>query len=247
MSRLRTAVGAPVIIGATATFGTGVIAASLLTLRRWHRTDLLPKAWARVVLAAAGADVRVRGLDRFDHRRHFVMASNHQSLLDVPLIMATAPQRIRFVAKKQLLYVPVLGQALWVMGNVPIDRTNATAASESLLAQRRAIGETLSLLFFAEGTRSKDGALLPFRRGAAAMALDTGVPLLPIAVAGTRDVLPSGEVSLRPGPVGIAFGRPIEVAGRARTERQALTEELRAAVAALQVEAEEARAQPSRR
>lgn len=241
MSRLRTAVAIPTIATATATIGTSVIAASLLTLRRWHRTDLLPKAWARVVLAAAGAEVHVRGLDRFDHRRHFVMASNHQSLLDVPLIMAAAPQRIRFVAKKQLLYVPVLGQALWAMGNVPIDRANATAASESLAAQRGAIGRTLSLLFFAEGTRSPDGTLLPFRRGAAAMALDTGVPLLPVGVAGTRDVLASGGVVVHPGPVGIAFGKPIEVAGRARSDRQALTEELRVAVTALREEAEEAR------
>lgn len=241
MSRLRTAVATPVILSATAAIGTSVIATSLLTLRRWHRTDLLPKSWARIVLAAAGAEVHVRGLDRFDHRRHFVMASNHQSLLDVPLIMATAPQRIRFVAKKQLLYVPVLGQALWAMGNVPIDRTHPTDASERLAHQQKAIGRTMSLLFFAEGTRSKDGTLLPFRRGAAAMALDTGVPLLPVAVAGTRDVLPSGSTTLSPGPVGIAFGTPIEVAGRARSERQALTEELRVAVAALQGEAEDAR------
>jgi 1-acyl-sn-glycerol-3-phosphate acyltransferase len=241
VSRLRTAVALPVVASATTVFGTAVFTTSLLTLRRWHRTDLLPKAWARVVLAAAGAEVHVRGLDRFDHRRHFVMASNHQSLLDVPLIMAAAPQRIRFVAKKQLLFVPVLGQALWAMGNVPIDRTNPSAASEQLAGQRGAIGRTLSLLYFAEGTRSKDGTLLPFRRGAAAMALDTGVPLLPVAVAGTRNVLPSGAISVAAGPVGIAFGRPIEVAGRSRHDRPAVTDELHAAVAALQVEAEEAR------
>ena len=103
------------------------------------------------------------------------------------------------------------------------------------------MGRTLSLLFFAEGTRSKDGTLLPFRRGAASMALDTCVPLLPIAVAGTREVLPSGGGTISPGRVGIAFGKPIEVAGRARNERHALTEDLRAAVLELQVEAEEAR------
>jgi 1-acyl-sn-glycerol-3-phosphate acyltransferase len=241
MSLLRTAFAVPVIATATATFGPTVIATSLLTLRRWHRTDIVPKTWARIVLASSGAELRIRGLDRFDHRRHFVVASNHQSLMDVPAIMAAAPQRIRFVAKKQLLYIPVFGQALWAMGNVPIDRSNPAAANERLSEHRHEVGRTLSLLFFAEGTRSKDGALLPFRRGAAAMALDTKVPLLPVVISGSRDVLPPGAATVRPGPIGVAFGKPIEVAGRDRTERHALTEELRAAVAALLPEAEEAR------
>lgn len=229
------------IPAATAVIAPMVIGAGLATLGRNHGTKILPKLWCKAVLATFGADVAVVGLDRFDHGRDYVMASNHVSLADAPAIVAHAPQKVRFVAKKSLFYVPIWGQALWAAGNIAVDRAKTGSATRRLAAMSRKVGHGISVLFFPEGTRSPDGKLLPFKKGAAVMAIQSRVPLLPIAVAGTQEILPKHTLRIRPGVIGLAFGRPIEVAGATMRDRDALTARLRAAIEELIEEAEAAR------
>lgn len=237
----RLPIAAAGIAGATAIVAPTVIVAGALTLGRNHGTRILPQLWARMVLASCGVEVAATGLDRFDHRANYVMVSNHVSLMDAPAIIATAPQKIRFVAKRSLFYVPLFGQALWVAGNIPVDRANTGSATRRLQKMGSQVGREISVLFFPEGTRSADATLLPFKKGAAVMAIRSQVPVLPIAVAGTREVLPKNTLEIRPGVVGVAFGRPIEVAGMTLQDRDALNARMREAVAELIAEAEEAR------
>lgn len=237
----RLPIAAAGIAAATAVIAPAVIAAGAVSLGRNHGTKFLPKLWAKAVLESCGADVAVVGLDRFDHGRNFVMVSNHVSLMDAPAIVAHAPQKVRFVAKKSLFYVPLWGQALWAAGNISVDRAKSGSATRRLQGLREKVGKEISVLFFPEGTRSPDAKLLPFKKGASVMALQAQVPILPIAVAGTQEILPKNTTEIRPGVIGLAFGSPIDVAGYAMKDRDALTQRARAAVEALIAEAEAAR------
>ncbi|HEY0839562.1 MAG TPA: lysophospholipid acyltransferase family protein [Vulgatibacter sp.] len=241
MSLRQTVVAYAGIAAATATFAPMSTAFAALSLGRNHGTRVIPKLWGRSVLASCGVRFEVRGLDRFSHQRQFIVASNHQSLLDPPLILCAIPQKLRFVAKRSLFYIPIFGQAIWAAGNVPIDRSRSETSTRRLNRTGRRVGKDLSILFFPEGTRSPDGALLPFKKGATMMALQTGHALLPVAVAGTRELLPKHARTVRPGGVGVAFGSPVEVAGRTLADRDEITRELRESIAALMPEAEEAR------
>lgn len=241
MSMRQTAVAYTGIATATAVFAPMSTALALLSLGRNHGTRIVPKLWGRAVLASCGVRFAVRGLDRFPHDRPFIVASNHQSLLDPPLVLCAIPQKLRFVAKRSLFYIPIFGQALWAAGNVPIDRSRSDTSTRRLNRTGRRVGKDLSILFFPEGTRSPDGDLLPFKKGATMMALQTGHALLPVAVAGTRELLPKHARTVRPGAVGVAFGAPVEVAGRTLADRDEITRKVRDSVAALIPEAEEAR------
>jgi len=239
----RLPIAAAGIPAATAVIAPAVLAAGAVTLGRNHGTRILPQLWAKAVLESCGADVAVVGLDRFDHRRNYVMVSNHVSLMDAPAIVAHAPQKVRFVAKKSLFYVPLWGQALWAAGNISVDRARSGSATRRLAGMRQKVGKEISVLFFPEGTRSPDAKLLPFKKGASVMAIQAQVPVLPIAVAGTQEILPKNTVEVRPGVIGLAFGKPIDVAGYTMKDRDAFTQRVRAAVEELISEAEEARQQ----
>jgi 1-acyl-sn-glycerol-3-phosphate acyltransferase len=185
----------------------------------------------------------VRGMDRFDPDRNYVMVSNHASYLDPAAIVSVLPQKIRFLAKRELLWVPVFGVAAWATGNVFVKREKKGSARRTLQEAAAQVGPAISVLFFAEGTRTLDGSLGAFKPGAAQMALSTQVPVLPMALAGTAAIFPRGGAPIRAGTVGLAVGKPIPVAGRTTREREAFTAEVRAAVEALLPEAEAARAE----
>ncbi|WP_373044257.1 lysophospholipid acyltransferase family protein [Vulgatibacter sp.] len=237
----RLPIAAAGIVSATAVIAPSVMVAGFATLGKNHGTRVLPQLWAKWVLAACGADVAVVGMDRFDHKRNYVMVSNHVSLMDAPAIVAHAPQKVRFVAKKSLFYVPVFGQALWAAGNISVDRAKTGSATRKLREMSAKVGKEISVLFFPEGTRSAQAELMPFKKGATVMAIQAQVPVLPIAVAGTEEVLPKSTLEIRPGVIGLAFGKPIDVAGYTMKERDAFTRRVREAVAGLKIEAEAAR------
>lgn len=223
---------------ATTFFGSLSTVMSAISLGKNHGTEVIPRAWGRMVLASCGVSCGVTGLDRFDHDQQYILASNHQSLLDPPVILAATPLKVRFVAKRSLFYVPVLGQAMWAAGNVPIDRKRTEASTKKLSEVGTKVGNHLSILFFPEGTRSLDGKILPLKRGAAVMAIQTGLPLLPVALAGTGELLPKGAMVSAHGKVGLAFGEPIPVKGCQLSDRETLTRTLRASLDKLLPEAE---------
>jgi len=196
------------------------------------------RVWSRVWLAAVGARVLSQRHPSIDKTKSYVYVSNHTSDLDVPAILATAQVPLRFIAKKELQRIPVFGWAARRMGHVFIDRKDSRGAA---LAIKRRIARGLQgvgLFFFAEGTRSTTEALLPFKKGAAIAAIETGLDCVPIAVVGARDVVkPKGFGLFHPGPIAVVFGEPVSIAGHTLEDRDALVAVQRAAVERAIVEA----------
>ncbi len=204
----------------------------LLVLKDEYAPDGVIHFWCRGILKEAGVKVDVHGFDRIP-AGHCVFVSNHQSLFDSPLIMGYLPRHLRFVAKRQVFKIPIFGRAMRVTGNVEVDRTGTEQDRERLRAAITAVRDRVSLLFFAEGTRSVDGTLGRFKKGAAVLALEAKVPIVPLAVTGTLHILPKGTRLIRGGPAALWVGEPIPTEGLTIEDRDALTDKTRLAVAAL--------------
>jgi 1-acyl-sn-glycerol-3-phosphate acyltransferase len=162
-----------------------------------------------------------------------VIASNHLSLMDTPLVLAHIPLQFRFLAKKGLFKVPFIGGHLKRAGHIAIPRADARG---SLKAMAEAAGiirkRGVSVLAFPEGGRS-EGQLQEFKEGAAYIAIKAGVPIVPVAIQGTRELLPMGSALIRPGPVAMRIGEPIPTAGMTLHDRARLTSLIRGQIASL--------------
>ncbi len=228
-----------VLVASTLWFGTGVVMAGLLGIERRPGGvyDRAAKRWARNALWAAGVPYRVVGLEAVAVDRPFVIASNHQSWFDIFLLAAALPGSLRFVAKKELARVPLLGRAMRHAGHIFIDRQNRQAAFGAYDEAAAAIREGISAVVFPEGTRSRTGELLPFKKGPFVLAIAAGVPLVPAYCAGTFTLLPKGSWRIRSHPVALLFGRPISTEGLRYEDRERLMEETRRAIEQLRVDA----------
>ncbi len=203
----------------------------LLTRKGWP-ADVLGPIWARWIVTACGIQVEVQGVEHIDHNRSYVLISNHLSNFDIWAILAALPLRVRFVAKKELLRVPVFGQALALSNHIVIDRANPEEAIARINARATEhSGTNFCILFFAEGTRSPDGKVHAFKKGGVTLAIRTCLPILPMSISGTRKFLPKGRGIIRPrGRVKIVLDRPIETASYRVEDRDQLNERVRAAV-----------------
>ena len=194
----------------------------------------LPRAWARSLLWAAGVKVRFENPEVIDPDRPQILVANHVSWFDVLALAAFCPGPYRFVAKEELKKVPFFGPAWVACGHVAIDRHDRKKAIESLaLARKRIEEDRPTVILFPEGTRSADGRLRPFKKGAFVLAIQTGVEVVPAAILGTRDIMKKGSWMIRSGTVTIRFGAPIPVEGSSLDDRNELTERAREAVASL--------------
>lgn len=223
---LRTLFGWPAIVLST------MMHALLIGLAgESDRAERVLQDWARWFIWITGARVVARHQAQLDPQKSYVFVSNHTSNLDAPVIVHTAGRPLRFIAKRELTFIPLFGWAARRMGHVFIDRRDRQGATKAI---RDRIAEGLrgaALFFFAEGTRSTRDELLPFKKGAAVAALETGLEWVPVAVAGARDVLkPKGLSLFQPGPVAVVFGAPRTVAGHSLAERDVMVAEQRAAV-----------------
>jgi len=189
------------------------------------------RAWARRFLRVTGARVVVRRDAALDPDCSYVFVSNHTSNLDVPAILSVVDHPLRFIAKQELARIPIFGWAARRMGHVFIDRKDRSGATKAIRGRIDRGLRGASLFFFAEGTRAVDDELLPFKKGAAVAALETGLDCVPVAVAGAREVLkPKGFSLFKPGPVAVVFGRPIPSAQRSMEARDELVASQRTAV-----------------
>ncbi len=232
MKRLRGLLLAdPYVILATIFFGTISLGVSFFesTGRMQIR---LAGVWARTLLAVSGVRVRVEGLEHINPEGSYVFVSNHLSYMDTPVILANIPVQFRFLAKRGLFQIPLLGHHLTTAGHIPVPREDPRAAVKTLqLAAETIQTKRISLLIFPEGGRSHDGQLRPFKEGGAYIAIRAGVPLVPVALIGTREVLPFGGAVVQAGDVVIRLMKPIETTGLTLKNRGALTEEIRNLIA----------------
>jgi len=211
---------------ATLVLGTVAIAACLL---RPGGAWLMPlaRSWSRLVLAAAGVRFTATYDPAIDPRRPAVYACNHQSLFDIPVLVLAMPTDFRMVAKKSLLYIPIFGLALWLAGFLFIDRSRRERAIGTLGRAAERLRRGTSIVVFAEGTRSPDGALLPFKRGGFVLAIQAVVPVVPVAIRGGTSVLAKGTLALRPGVMEVAFGAPVDTTGYVYETRDRLVAQVR--------------------
>ena len=225
-----------VIVVATLGFGIPSIFAAFVPPRgEWY----LPfaRGWARVVLAGTGVRVRVAGRARAAAADCCVYFANHESLFDIFVLLAALPGRLRFLAKKSLFSVPVLGWSMAAAGYVPVDRDDRRQAAESIEIAAARLRGGMRVIIFPEQTRTRTGELLPFKKGGVLLALKTGAPIVPVAIAGTFAIQQRGGFWLSPGRVEVEIGEPIPVGGLTVADRHALTARAREAIEALRASA----------
>lgn len=216
------------IVFYTLVCGPLVVAMILVTRKGWP-ADTIGWRWCNWIVKTCGIEIEVQGLEHIDPNQRYVLLSNHLSNFDIWCTFAAVPVKIRFVAKKELLRVPVFGQALALSDHIVIDRSKPEEAIEIINRQAsERIGEGFCILFYAEGTRSPDGKVHPFKKGGVMLALKTGLPIVPMSVSGTRKFLPKRNVVIRPGgKVRIVLDKPIPTTGLSMDDRDALNERVR--------------------
>jgi len=233
VSRLRSAFfSVPLIILATIVMGTISIVDSFFD-SSGNSQHQLARIWARILLAVSFIRVRAEGLEKLDPHATYVFISNHGSFMDIPAILANVPHQFRFFAKKGLYQIPFLGTHLKRAGHLPVDRSSARASLKSMSEGAKIVAARhTSLLLFPEGGRSAKG-LRAFKEGAAYIAIKAGVPVVPMAIVGMRDLLPMGSGHLRSGRVVLRIGDPIPTAGLKTHDRDPLNQRLYSEVARL--------------
>lgn len=176
----------------------------------------------------AGVRVRTVGLDQLDASRTYIFMSNHVSNLDPPITIPLIPRRTSVMVKKELFRMPILGHAMRLGSLVPVDRGNRDAGIESVKAAKQVIDQGINMTIYVEGKRSFDGKLLPFKKGPFYLAMECGVPIVPVTIVGTHEVMPKARFSIKPGPVTVIFHSPIEPPNFG--DRDCLMEKVRATI-----------------
>jgi 1-acyl-sn-glycerol-3-phosphate acyltransferase len=183
-------------------------------------------AWNGVRLT--GVRVATVGLDQLDAAGTYIFMSNHVSNLDPPILIPLIPRRTSVMVKKELFTYPILGRAMRMGSLVPVDRGNRDAGIEAVKAAKQVIGQGLNMTIYVEGKRSFDGKLLPFKKGPFYLAMECGVPVVPVTIAGTHYAMPKKRFAIRPGTVKVIFHEPIEP--KDFGSRECLMEKVRAAI-----------------
>jgi 1-acyl-sn-glycerol-3-phosphate acyltransferase len=179
-----------------------------------RHAEFLARIWGWLFNTLSGVDNTIEGLEHVDRQTSYVVVSNHLSNLDAPYHLGTMPVGVRFLAKKELFKIPLFGSTLRAIGMVETDRQAHAAAHEAINRQvEHVIKMGRSLLIYPEGTRSRDAELHPFKKGAFRIAVQNGMPVLPVAITGTNRVWPPGEKWWRGGKVKMVFHPPIPTAG----------------------------------
>jgi len=187
------------------------------------------RAWSWFILKTTGVRVRVEGLERLDPSRSYVFAANHQSFYDIPIVFASLPFQLRIISKESVGRVPFLGWHLRRTGHVLVDRSKAGAGTVKKMARLVAAGH--SLVVFPEGTRSLDGSVAKFKGGSFMIAVQAGLPIVPLSLAGSRHVMFKGQLMAQPAEVTLTVHPPVETSAVAKDGARDLADAVRAVVA----------------
>jgi 1-acyl-sn-glycerol-3-phosphate acyltransferase len=165
---------------------------------------------AQAGVLITGVRVETVGLDQFDHARSYIFMTNHVSNLDPPIQVPLIPKRTSVMVKKELFKVPILGRSMRMGSMVPVDRGNRDAGIEAVRAAKSAVDQGLNMIIYVEGKRSFDGKLLPFKKGPFYLAVECGVPVVPMTIVGTHEAMPKARFTIKPARVKVIFHPPIE-------------------------------------
>ncbi|MGM0681864.1 MAG: lysophospholipid acyltransferase family protein [Thermodesulfobacteriota bacterium] len=189
-----------------------------------RKIQAVPALWGKILLKAGGVRVIVRGLENIKDDRPYIFAANHQSQFDIFAMHAAFPHEFCWLAKKELFRIPLFGQAMRLAGYLPVDRSHGRQAMKSLIEAAKSIAEGSSVIIFPEGTRSPDGRLQRFKGGSTIIAVKSGVPMVPVAISGTHDILPKGKLLARPGTITIKVGKPLDTSGFTMKQKHELAD-----------------------
>ena len=196
----------------------------------------LARAWSGWVTSFAGVRIVVENRAKLVPEQPYVFMANHASSLDIWAMFIVVPRRIRMIAKKQLGRIPLFGWVMWAGRFIFIDRKNGVAARRSIDLAGERIRNGDSVVIFPEGTRTRDGTLGPFKKGGFHLAVKAGVPIVPVALKGTRELMPRGSFLLRGGTMKAIIGEPVPTQGLRDEERAVLDERVRSIVEAMLAE-----------
>lgn len=230
LSRLRSyLIWDPLIFLYTGVVGVVSLLASLFD-RDGRMQHAIARAWARLILNSLPIPIDTYGMDNADWSAPYVIAANHLSSFDIPLLYAYLPTSFRIVAKVELFKIPFLGWHLQRSGQLPVDEKNARASFRSLHKAVEAIKHGHPVVIFPEGGRSPHGAMLPFMSGPFYLAVKAGVPILPVAIVGTYEALPMNTFHIMPHPFKLIVGEPIASEGHSLRDLDALSAQVESAI-----------------
>ena len=190
--------------------------------------SLIAITWSKILLYIGGIDYKVFGLNNLDPNRSYLFAANHESALDIPLVFASLPYHIVAVAKIELKRIPIFGWSMMAGGHFFVDRKNKKTALKSLEnAKVSMLKNPRSIIIYPEGTRSNDGSIKPFKKGGLVLAIDMDLPVVPVALCGTRECLGEKKFRLQKNTIEMRIGRPIETNKLGYEDRNQFVETIR--------------------
>lgn len=231
MTIARTAMIYLWVIAATLVFALTAILVSFFS-KTGDAVHLVARIWGRSLLWGSTIPVTLKGVEHIDPARSCIFMSNHQSNFDIPVLLSGLPAQFRWLAKAELFKIPIFGRGMRGAGYISIDRSDRRSAFASLARAAKTIREGTSVMIFPEGTRSAHGTLLPFKKGGFVLAVDAGVPVVPLVIQGTWSIMPKTGWLIRPQPVSITLLEPIQSSDYTRKTKNDLMERVRQAMLA---------------
>ena len=211
---------------ATIVMATVVIVVALFSMNG-NAPHLVARAWARSILYVSGIHVHVNGLENLNVDGSCILMPNHQSNFDIPVLLGCLPIQFRWLAKAELFKIPIFGRGMRGCGYISIDRSNRKSAFQSLAEAAAKIRNGVSVLIFPEGTRSRDGRILPFKKGGFVLSVDAGVPIVPIVIFNTWSIMPKDRLRIRTQSVRMDILAPIPTSGYTRKTKDDLMNSVR--------------------
>lgn len=219
----------PVAVVATIFAGLAAVPTALVSPRAANLQ--IAVRWSRLLAWLTPARVEVEGAEHVELGQSYVVVANHQSQFDIPVIYGFCGLDLRWVMKAELRRIPFVASGCRAIGHIFIDRSNPEQARQAINLAVSRLQAGTGILFFPEGTRSRSGELLPFKKGAFRVAVDQELPVLPLTVSGTREVMPAGSLSLCPGTVRLQIHPPVSTVGSTTADIEPLKEAVRATIA----------------
>jgi 1-acyl-sn-glycerol-3-phosphate acyltransferase len=188
------------------------------------------RLWGKVALLANQVRVRMEGLEHLKKESPYIFMSNHQGSYDIFALLSHLPFQFKWLAKKELFSIPIFGWAMAAAGYISIDRQGTRETVEAMNEAARKIRDGMSVVIFPEGSRSPDGSIQPFKKGGFTLAIKSQVPIVPIAITGSRNIMPKDKLTANPGEIRMRIGLPIETQHFSLKDRKSLMEKVSEAI-----------------
>ena len=217
------------VVLTTSFFGVISVIISFFT-RTGNPVHITARIWAQSILMVSRVHVSVQGLSNIEPDKSYIYMANHQSNFDIPVLLGYLPVQFRWLAKAELFKIPVFGRAMLGAGYVKIDRFDQESAFESIKEAARKMKDGVSVMIFPEGTRSIDGRIKSFKKGGFVMAVDSGVPIVPVIIRGTWPIMAKSSLRINHGEVEMEIAKPIDTTGYSKETKAELMDKVRTVI-----------------